>query len=322
MLKYCLAVVFVGLALVLNGYSATAQERDGIIATIVEVEGGATIMADNGKPVKVVKDQPVYMNDVIQVDKGGRALVLFIDNTQWTLSSGAIFRADEYAFDPADNTDNHANYSVMGAFQYVSGLVAKKPEPEVTIKTPVGSIGIRGTDITAAPDDTGGYDIYVDEGMIDMTTDAGAARMKQGEGGFIKDRKSKPAAQRMDRLQKLRGDVALKNRGDVMARIAQMKDRQQALRAKFQEFMKNNPEMRQKLQQRREMRKQQMQQKMQLQIQERKEQRQQQLQQQNQEKAGQMRQQMQQRQQERQEKMRDELEEKRKLRQERWRKAD
>lgn len=311
MLKHCLVFVLLAAVLLLPPCSVAAQERDGIIGTIVDIEGGATVTPEGGKPAKAGDEQPVYLNDTIEVAKGGRALLLLIDNTRWTLASGAKFRVDEYTFDPTDNTDNHATYSVLqGAFQYVSGLVAKKPEPEVSIAVPVGSIGIRGTDITASPDEAGGYDIFVDEGAIDMKTDAGTARMKQGEGGFIKDRKARPGALRKDRLQGMRGTVALKNREEVMARIAQMKSRQQALQMKFRDYMQNNPAMRQKLQQRRELRQQKMQ--------EFKTRQQEQRQQKAEQLRGQM-QERQQQQQERREELRENMQERRELRQQKWR---
>jgi hypothetical protein len=255
-----------------------AQERDGIIGTIIEVEGVASITPAGGRESPVRDDHPVYMNDVISTGAGGKAVLLLIDNTRWTLAEKARFRVDEYVFDASDNTYNQARYTVIGgAFQYVSGLVTKKEDPDVAIETPAGSIGIRGTDFTASPDESGGYDIYVDEGAVNVRTEAGETLLKQGEGSFVRDRKSapgKPAAWKKERLEKMRGAVALKRKERVMERIAQMKGRQQALGLKYREFMLKNPAMKEKLQQRRKERKGQLQEKMQ----ERKEQRQEQAQ--------------------------------------------
>ena len=45
---------------------------------------------------------------------------------------------------------NAASYSWLeGAFKYVSGLMTKKPEPAVSIRTAYGNIGIRGTEFIA-----------------------------------------------------------------------------------------------------------------------------------------------------------------------------
>ncbi|MEZ0261728.1 MAG: FecR domain-containing protein [Alphaproteobacteria bacterium] len=304
MLNRCFAVVMVAGLLFLNVSAAKAQERDGIIGTIIEVEGTATIASSGGAEAPVKDDQPVYMGDVISTGADGKAVLLLIDNTRWTLAERAKFRVDDYMFDAGDNTYNQARYSVLGgAFQYVSGLVAKKEDPDVAIETPAGSIGIRGTDFTATPDAAGGYDVYVDEGAVNVKNEAGETLLKQGEGSFVRDRKSapgKPNAWRKERLEKMRGAVAMKRKEQIMKRIGDMKGRQQALAQKYRDFMQKNPAMKAKMQQRREQRKQQMQER----LQERKGQMQENRQQQMQERKEQIR-----------ENMREKIEERREQRQ-------
>lgn len=326
MLNRCFTAFLVLGLLFLNAGAVSAQERDGIIGTIIEVEGAATITSEGGRESAVGDEQPVYINDVISTGAGSKAVLLLIDNTRWTLAEKAKFRVDEYVFDASDNTYNQARYSVLGgAFQYVSGLVAKKENPDVAIETPAGSIGIRGTDFTAAPDAEGGYNVYVDEGAVNVKTDAGETLLRQGEGSFVRDRRyapGKPAAWKKERLEQMRGTVAMKRKEQIMERIAQMKGRQQALSMKYKDYMLKNPEMKEKLQQRREQRKEQMQERLQErkgQMQEKQQemiqQRKAQIQEQLQDRKEQHQQQTEERKEQIRENIREKIEEKRELRQ-------
>lgn len=108
MLNRCFTAFLVLGLLFLNAGAASAQERDGIIGTIIEVEGAATITSEGGRESAVGNEQPVYMNDVISTGAGSKAVLLLIDNTRWTLAEKAKFRVDEYVFDASDNTYNQA----------------------------------------------------------------------------------------------------------------------------------------------------------------------------------------------------------------------
>jgi hypothetical protein len=230
-----------------------AATDDGVIGTILEVEGTATLTPDGGTATAAAVNSPVHMKDVIATGPQSRVFVLLIDNTQWTLSENTQIRVDEWAYDPDDSTNNRGRYSVIaGAFQYISGLLAKKPDPDVRIDTPAGSIGIRGTDITGGDVD-GEYGIEVDEGAIDVATDKGQVRVNTGEGTTIKGRgfaPGRPAAFSQKRLQRLRNMVFLKNREQVKQRMGMMQERHKLMRENFKRYMMTHPQQRRQLQQR------------------------------------------------------------------------
>jgi hypothetical protein len=70
----------------------------------------------------------------------------FMDGTHFIMSGSAQMTVDNYVYNPTDNTVNTAHYSLFAsAFQYVSGLLSKKPNPDVHVETVFGTIGIRGT---------------------------------------------------------------------------------------------------------------------------------------------------------------------------------
>ena len=235
-----------------------AASDDGVIGNILEVEGTATIATQGGAPVAATVNAPVHLNDVVATGAQSRVFILLIDNTQWTLSENSRLTVDEWVFDPDNNANNKGRYSVMqGAFQYISGLLAKKADPDVQIETPAGSIGIRGTDITGGDVD-GSYGIQVDDGAIDVKTDAGQVRVNKGEGTTLRGRKfapDRPAKWNPERLARVRQQVYLQHRDRVQQRMAQMQPRHQEMRQRYKQFMATHPrgQMQQQQQQRREM---------------------------------------------------------------------
>jgi hypothetical protein len=234
---------------------AQASADDGVIGTIVDVQGSTMVTSANGGTAKVaVADMPVHLNDTVQTGIDSRMFVLFIDNTELTLSENTQIKIDSYVYDPDDNKDNSALYSVLqGAFQYTSGLIGKKEHPDVSINTPVGALGIRGTDFWAGELD-GQYSVAVNEGQVVLKTDAGEEVVNGGEGTSVKGRRFRPdraKAWGREKLERIAATVHLKRREWIRQRITAMQGRQQELRQRYKEHMKAKHEMRQEQRQQR-----------------------------------------------------------------------
>ena len=220
---------------------AFAQTNDGIIGTVLEVEGsGSVTPAGGSEATPAAVNMPVHLNDVVQTAPSSRIFILFIDNTQLTLSENAHVSIDDYVFDPDDNTNNKAAYSVIqGAFQYVSGLIGKRENPDVHIETPVGSIGIRGTDFWAGNIDSQ-YGVAVNDGQVALKTDAGEEVVNKGEGTSVQDRHSIPAhaqAWPREKFERVASTVRLKRQGLVRRKMRGMQGRQRFLQRRYKNYM-------------------------------------------------------------------------------------
>ncbi len=238
MLKY-FAVLVLSLC-VFFPQAAFAAADDGVIGTILEVEGSATVTPEGGQPAAAAVNAPVHLNDVVKTAAASRVFILFIDNTQLTLSENTQARVDNYVFDPDNNTDNKASYSVMqGAFQYVSGLIGKKDNPDVHVDTPVGSIGIRGTNFWGGDLD-GEYNVAVLDGRVALKTDAGEELVNKGQGTSVHDRHTAPvraAALDPGRFERMKSTVKLKRRDMVRQRVRSIQGRQKILRRRYKNYM-------------------------------------------------------------------------------------
>jgi hypothetical protein len=108
------------------------------IGRVVEV-----IPATDGTIQPKVGD-PVYQDETIDSGKDGRVVLLFVDNTLFNTSGTGKVRLDQYLYDP--NHQGKAEFNVLrGAIEWLGGKLEKADNKSVFPDTPVGNIGIRGT---------------------------------------------------------------------------------------------------------------------------------------------------------------------------------
>lgn len=215
-------------------FACPALADEAVIGTVMEVEGAPVIRTETGRVMAAAIETPVHPGDIIATGSGGRAMILFIDDTELTLSENTELTVDNYVFNPEDASGNRAVYNVLrGAFYYVSGLIAKKPDPDVTVKTLYGSIGVRGTQFWGGDID-GEYGVLVNEGQVEVTGKQGSVRLDRGQGAAIHGAGSdlfRPKVWASEKIMRATRTIALKRAAEVRQRIAGFKGRQMQLRA-------------------------------------------------------------------------------------------
>lgn len=218
---------------------AAEDAGEGIIGTILEVEGAGTVTPQGKGAVKAAIKTPVHMNDLVATGPKSRIFILFVDETQITLSENAKLKVDRYVFNPDNAKDNKATFSIFdGAFKYVSGLVSKKERPDVNIQTNFGNIGIRGTQLWGGRIKEN-YGVHVTEGQVQVRNDGGAVVVDKGKGTFVKSRKEKPSAAApfpAEAMQFIQSSVFLMGEAMLMQRIGGFKGENMILRGKFKNF--------------------------------------------------------------------------------------
>ena len=141
-------------------YQYNANESVGFVQ---EITGSATITRQDGSSEPLTMGAEIFQGDVIQTSENGAVNLSFTDETQFAISENSHLTIDEYVYDPATES-GVTDFSVLqGVFVYTSGAIGRDDPDDVTINTPRGSIGIRGT-IIAGDADNG--EITVVEGAI------------------------------------------------------------------------------------------------------------------------------------------------------------
>src|SRR3546814_9234707 len=82
--------------------------------------------------------------------------------------------------DPATQTGNQAFSLIQGAFVTASGAIGKFDPESVSVRTPVATIGIRGTKYGVSIDSVSGETtVTILEGAVRITNDAGAIELRE-----------------------------------------------------------------------------------------------------------------------------------------------
>jgi len=134
------------LALCLTSTAALADES--VIGYIKSVQGDATVMT-TGHNLKAEPGTPVKTSDVLKTGKGASLGITLRDNTLLSIGPNTEFVVDEYVFNPAKDELKLGASLGKGSLNYVSGLIAKLKPSAVAVRTPTGTIGVRGTHFVA-----------------------------------------------------------------------------------------------------------------------------------------------------------------------------
>jgi hypothetical protein len=128
-----------------------AAAGDGLeeqpIGRVEESIGDATATRVDGTIVSLEKDSPIYQGDIIETDAEGAVAIVFIDETTFSLGEEARMVIDELIFDPTSLEGSSTFSVVQGVFVFVSGEIAANNPEEMEVRTPVATLGIRGTKV-------------------------------------------------------------------------------------------------------------------------------------------------------------------------------
>ena len=103
------------------------------------------IIRADGTRVEAVSGDSVFQGDVLETGDNGAIGIIFIDETTFSLGANGRMVLDELIYDPDTQSGSSTFSLVQGVFSFVSGSISKTGVDAMTIKTPVATIGIRGT---------------------------------------------------------------------------------------------------------------------------------------------------------------------------------
>ena len=124
------------------------------IGTVENLEGAVTVVHADGTKTNLTKGDPVFQGDVLETGDGAAVGIVLADNSTFALGESGRMILDEMVYDPSAQTGSAVFSLMSGAATFVSGQIAKTDQDAVQIKTPVATIGIRGTKVHIETDGT------------------------------------------------------------------------------------------------------------------------------------------------------------------------
>ena len=117
--------------------------------TVDFAAGNVMLVYDNGDRETLSKGMSVSAGDTIRTGYRGLAQIRMTDGGYISVQKNSSFRIDEYAYDPAQGGQkkNRGLFSLLeGGFRAITGFLGAD---NYRVKTPVATIGIRGTEYSA-----------------------------------------------------------------------------------------------------------------------------------------------------------------------------
>ena len=128
-------------ALVLSAPLATHAEPIGYVKN---VKGEAAVITA-GQTVKAAPGTPVEQGSLLKTGPQSSLGVTFKDNTVMSFGPDTELTVDEYLYAPTQGKLKLGARMGKGTLNYVSGVIAKLQPEAVSVATPTGTIGVRGT---------------------------------------------------------------------------------------------------------------------------------------------------------------------------------
>ncbi|MCZ6716628.1 MAG: FecR family protein, partial [Gammaproteobacteria bacterium] len=150
---YKLAMLVLATLTVFAGQRADAIEAGKAIF----VKG--PVSAEREPPVPLAKGDAVLVADTIVTGEAARAQLLMLDGAKVAIRPNSRFLIEEFLYpsgEPVPEGTPVASASgdravfrlIKGGFRSITGAIGKENEADYEVRTPVGTLGIRGTDYT------------------------------------------------------------------------------------------------------------------------------------------------------------------------------
>jgi hypothetical protein len=130
--------------LIIVSLAITGLRAEEIVGCIKTATGGAVIVRA-GQDLPATEGMHLLPNDVLRTSADGRLGAILQDGTGVGLGPNTELKVDSFLYQPAQGKLALVLRLFRGVIAYFSGRIAKLAPGAVTVETPVGVIGLRGT---------------------------------------------------------------------------------------------------------------------------------------------------------------------------------
>lgn len=137
------------LLLTLPLFALAQTEPIGYVKTVT----GEAWVTSAGQRVRAQPGTAVLLGSRLQTGAAASLGMTFKDNTVMSFGPDTELTVDEYLYAPAQDQLKLSTRLLRGTLNYISGVIARLKPEAVTVKTPAGIIGVRGTQFVARVED-------------------------------------------------------------------------------------------------------------------------------------------------------------------------
>ncbi len=186
--------------------SAVARAQD-TAAEVVSLRGSATAVSASGVSRSLSEGDPLFQGERIETAADSALSMRFTDGTTFQLAQSTAMSVDAYSYRRDTDRDSFSTSIFKGAFRFISGLIARSRSTSMGVRTPVATIGIRGTSVAGETDATSARIVLLEPEeprptAIEVSNAFGSVTIDEpGFGTEIPDASSPPSPPRRMQLQ-------------------------------------------------------------------------------------------------------------------------
>jgi hypothetical protein len=132
------------LFLVLSSLTFPARGAESIVGSVKTAQGGAAVRR-GADTTPLREGMHLLLNDILQTAADGRLGVILQDGTRISLGPNTELKIDQFVYQPVEGKFGLLLRLGRGMLAYISGKIAQFSPESVSVQTPVGVLGLRGT---------------------------------------------------------------------------------------------------------------------------------------------------------------------------------
>lgn len=182
--QYVLWLVSLACTLMLHGQAAAQPQA---AATVNFATGVVTATASGAAARPLAKGAGIFARDTIDTADNGRVQMRFTDGGLVSLMPRTTFSIEEYLHDAQSSDDSSLVFGMLrGGMRTVTGSIGKVNHEQYQLRTPVATLGIRGTEFIAVLNPPNTLRVHVGKGKIVLTNDHGTLEVPEGRNAVVK----------------------------------------------------------------------------------------------------------------------------------------
>lgn len=140
------AAVVLCLAVARGASAQGPQPTQAFAGTVKKVTGDVMLRRGTDRtPVK--EGLHLLVHDILETPAGGSLGFILRDGTRVAMGANSTVEIDRYLFEPGEGKLGMLLRLVRGVMVYVSGKMSELSPDSVKVETPVGVVGLRGTEL-------------------------------------------------------------------------------------------------------------------------------------------------------------------------------
>lgn len=129
---------------VLVSLTLSAWGAESIVGSVKTAQGGVVVRRGT-ETIPASQGMHLLLNDILLTSGDGRVGAILQDGTRIGLGPNTELKIDRFVYEPVDGKFGLLLRLAKGVLVYFSGRIARFAPEAVTVETPVGVVGLRGT---------------------------------------------------------------------------------------------------------------------------------------------------------------------------------